>query len=236
MSDASPVSGPVAGRAGGPDAGDKPSYGFSPAMVSMLNPSSPQAEAVRALRAFLMSGHVHAGRRALAVCAPSARVGCSFIAANLAVSVAQVGVKTLLIDADLRSPSIGGLIRPTRPAAGLAGALSQSEIPFSACVNDAVIPNLDILYSGGATDQDQDLLAGDRFRILMNYCLREYDFTIVDCPPANTSPDVRRISDTVGYSLIVGARDISFVSDIRTLADQLKSGHATVVGTVLNKT
>ncbi len=69
----------------------------------------------------------------------------------------------------------------------------------------------------------------------MKYCLREYDVTIIDTPAANTSTDARRISGVVGYSLIVTARDKTFVRDVKILASQLKADGATVIGTVLNQ-
>jgi Mrp family chromosome partitioning ATPase len=68
----------------------------------------------------------------------------------------------------------------------------------------------------------------------MKYCLREYDVTIVDTPPANTSSDARRISNVVGYSLLVARRNQSLISDIKTLAEQMLDDRVKVVGTVMN--
>src|SRR5277367_4587965 len=82
---------------------------LSPSLVVVENPSDGPAEAIRALRTHLMAQHFQEGRRALAVCAASRGVGCSFIAANLALALSQIGVKSLLIDADLRAPSLDGL-------------------------------------------------------------------------------------------------------------------------------
>ena len=69
----------------------------------------------------------------------------------------------------------------------------------------------------------------------MDYCLREYDVTIVDTAPANTFSDARRISTVVGYSLIVAGKNSTYVADIKTLAGQIQADHAQVVGTVLNQ-
>ena len=210
-------------------------YGFAPEMVTVLSPVSPRADAIRALRTHVMAQHINLGRRALAICAPSANIGCSFVAANLAVSLSQIGVKTLLIDGDLRRPALERLIRPPQPSSGLAQCLQSPDEPFGANIDPAVLPQLSVMYAGHATANPQELLAGDRFRSLMKFCLREFDATIVDTPPANTSTDARRISGVAGYSLIVTQQNKSFVRDVVTLAGQLRADRAMVIGTVMNQ-
>ena len=69
----------------------------------------------------------------------------------------------------------------------------------------------------------------------MKFCLREFDATIVDTPPANTSTDARRIGAVAGYSLIVTQQDKTFVRDVATLAAQLVADRAVVIGTVMNE-
>jgi capsular exopolysaccharide synthesis family protein len=210
-------------------------YGFSPSMVAALSPGGAQGQAIRGLRTHIVAQHLSLGRRALAVCAPSLGVGCSFISANLAVSLSQIGVKTLLIDGDLRNGTLARMIRAPRPSVGLAQCLRSADLPFAAGIDADVLPNLSVMFAGESPANAQELLAGERFKHLMNFCLREYDATIVDSPPANTSSDARRISALVGYSLIVTARDKTMVKDVKVLIGQLKADHAMVVGTVLNR-
>ena len=96
------------------------------------------------------------------------------------------------------------------------------------------MPNLSILFSGGPVAEAQELLASARFEALTDFCMREFDATIVDTPPANTFSDVNRICNIVSYCLIVARRDKSYVNDLKLLAGQLKADHAQVIGTVLN--
>lgn len=210
-------------------------YTFAPALVTVSDPNGPQAEAIRGMRTHIMAQHVNRGRRALAICAPSLDVGCTFVATNLAIALSQIGVKTLLIDGDLQRPGINHLVRAPRTLGGLAYCLATPDANFSDNINADVLPDLSILYAGQPVANPQELLAGDRFKTLMDFCLRDYDVTIVDTPPGNTSSDVRRISTVVGYSLIVAGRDKTFVRDVKILADQLRADHARVVGTVFNQ-
>ena len=98
-----------------------------------------------------------------------------------------------------------------------------------------MLPNLSIMFSGGRPGNPQELLAMQRFEDLVNFCLREYQMTIFDTPPANVCSDGRRVSTVAGYSLVLGRRNKSLVNDIRTLVAQLESERAHVVGTVLTE-
>ena len=80
----------------------------------------------------------------------------------------------------------------------------------------------------------QELLASKAMNELLDTCLRDYDVTIVDTPPGNSSADARRIAMAVRYAMLVAKKDDSFVGDVKKLADELTSDRATVIGTFLN--
>jgi capsular exopolysaccharide synthesis family protein len=200
----------------------------------LSEPAGRTAEAMRALRTHLMAQHIRDGRRALALCAVSQGVGCSFIASNLAIALSQIGVKTLFIDANLRWPSAEASFLPAVAPSGLTQCLAAEDQNFGRHVEVEVLENLSVMFSGGRPPNPQELLASDRFTALMDFCLREFEVTLVDTPAANKCADARRVSTVTGYSLIVARRNVTFAEDIRTLASQLEADHAHVVGTVLN--
>lgn len=212
-----------------------PAHVFSSSLVTLSQPQDAPAEAVRALRTYIMTHHVQGGRRALAVCAASPGVGCTFTATNLAVALSQIGVKTLLIDGNLRGPGVDKLIQPPAPTDGLQQCLASYDANFNDCIDPDVLPGLSVMYAGGASANPQELLAGHRFKDLMEFCLRDYEATIVDTPAANSCSDARRVSTVVGYSLLVARINKSYVDDLKTLTTQLQGDHARVVGTVLNE-
>lgn len=214
---------------------EMPSARVSDDLVALKAPQGMRAEAIRALRTHVVAQHVDGGRRALALCAPSAGVGCTFVAANLAVALSQIGIKTLLIDGDLREPGLETYFPPLRARPGLRHCLASTEVSFVECIEAEALPNLSILYAGGSAPNPQELLAGDRFRDLMDVCLRDYDATIIDTPPASRCADARRIGNVVGYSLIVARRNFSLIDDVKTLIRELQEDHAKVIGTVLNE-
>ena len=209
------------------------SFALSTALVTLDQSVNGEAESYRALRTHIMARHVEGGRRALSVCAPTIGSGCTRVVANLAVALSQIGLKTLLIDANLRDPGVDKIFRPSQPVLGLQQCLSSSDTDYSAYTNTDVLPDLSIMFSGGTPANAQELLATDRFAEIMNFCLRDYAVTLLDTPAANRYSDAIRISTVVGYSLVVARRDKTLVNDIRTLVGHLENDRARVVGTVM---
>ncbi|HVO42714.1 MAG TPA: CpsD/CapB family tyrosine-protein kinase [Aggregatilineales bacterium] len=202
-------------------------------VMTVSGESTHSSESVRALRTHIMARHVSAGHRALAICSTTRGSGCTFVATNLAVALSQIGINTLLIDADLRKPGVARALGRQPVKADLQAALS-TPANFSDCIERNVLPNLSVMFSAGGARNAQELLANLRFERLMDFCLREFESTIVDTPPANIYSDARRISTVVGYSLIVARRNRTHLDDVKTLVEQLHGDHATVIGTVLN--
>jgi len=206
-------------------------------LTTISRPSESSAESIRVLRTHIMARHVGAGHRALAVCAPSADVGCTYVAANLAVALSQIGVNTLLIDGNMRNPGVDKVFRSSKSRNGLQQCLDigTSEVAdYGQYVETGVLPSLSVMFAGGVAPNAQELLASDNFKILMDACLRDFDATIVDTPAANTCSDSSRVANVVSYCLIVARRNKSYINDVKLLADQLKDHHSQIVGTVLN--
>ena len=209
-------------------------FTFSPLLAALPGASPVASEAVRTLRSSFMVRHVQAVRRAAAVCGATAGIGCTLTAVNLAVSLSQIGIKTLLVDADMRNPGVDQLIRPSAPVKGLAHCLALEDLALHDVIEPDVLPNLSVLFAGTAANP-QELLGGSRFEDLMALCLREYETTIVDTSPASLSADARQVSRVVGYSLIVARSNTSYVHDLKVLLEQLREDHVRIIGTVLNE-
>lgn len=210
-------------------------YKFSSEVVLISEPRGARAEAIRTLRTHIIAQHLEAGRRGLTICGASAGVGATFVAVNLALALAQVGAKVLLVDGDLRDPHIGQFVIPDGIPLGLTECLQSEDADLSAFIQRDVARNLSIMFAGEAAPNAQELIASERFIEVIGRCSRDYDIMIVDTPPANLCADGRRVSTVIGYSIIVAKRHVSFVSDLKALADQLRDDRAQVIGSVLNE-
>lgn len=211
-----------------------PSFRLTDRIVAQRDESDVVQESFAALQVHLRAQHLQAGRRGLAICGAAPETGTSFVAANLAVSLARSGVSTILIDADLRAPSLTDYFEPSRPVATLQDCLATNNVPFAGAIQEEVIPNLSLVYAGPSTPRAAELIASDRFADLITQCLRDYAVTIVDTPAAKLYADGRRVSSLLRYSMVVARRDKSYVADIAALIGELRGDGVDVVGTFLN--
>ena len=204
-------------------------------LIVLSDPASVRAESIRMLRTQVIAQHIKNGRRGLAVVASSDGHGCSWVAANLAVAMSQVGFKILLVDANMRSPRQDQIFGLDPNSAGLSNFLSLQVARPERVVNANVLPGLALIAAGPPTSRPQELLSGNRFRDGVNTLLREYDLVLFDTPAANTSADALNIGAAAAYALIVGRANYSYYKDINTLSDQLAAARCAVVGAVLNE-
>lgn len=221
----------------GPEEGgwiSRDGYLFSPALQAVERPEL-RPESLDLLAGEIIDRHIRLGRRGLAVCAAAQGAGASFIAANLAVALSQIGVSTLLVDANLHRPNLENLIRAPSPRGGLAEALmGETGTQAYNVIHREVLPNLSVLYAGAAPAQASELIASQAFQALVSDCLRSFECVIFDTPPANRCPDARVIGAATGYALLVSRRAGSFADDLTLLSHQLDQDGVTVVGSVLN--
>jgi protein-tyrosine kinase len=211
-------------------------YELSPDLVTLGDSRPSEAEAIRTIRTHIVARHLEDGRRGLAICGPTDNIGCTFTAVNLAVALSQVGIATLLIDGDLRNPAVEAFLRPERPTTGLKQCLEgDGHLHLHDYVHPEVLPNLSVLYSGGVAPNAQELLAGDGFKRLIQTCLRDFQFTLIDTPAITKGADALRVSSIIGYTLVVARANVTRNSELAHLAEQLHEDGARIIGTVLNE-
>lgn len=211
-----------------------PTSAVSDELVVLSDPAGVRAEAIRLLRTQIISQHIGAGRRALAVCAAVDGSGATFMAANLASALSQVGFKTLLVDANLRNPRIDAMFGIDPGGPGLTSYLALEANRPERVVYPGVLPNLSVIPAGPPVGRPQELLSGTRFRAGVDILLREYDIAIFDTPATNESADALTIAGLLGYALVVARKNNAYVRDVQVMSEQLSAARATIIGSVLN--
>ncbi len=227
-----PVSSQHAGQAD--VAGTSQFSDFGGGLVILSDPDCIESEGIRGMRTRIMAQHVREGRRALAICSPTEDTGCSFVAANLAASLAQIGVKTVVVDADLRTPGLTGFFGDGGGPVGLGDYLADADVSIDQIVRNTSLPDLSIITAGTLHSNPQELLSSARFKSLVDLLLREFDFTIFDTTPTNSCTDAQRVGTVAGYCMVVARKHRTHVKDVSTLVSLLRADRATVIGTVLN--
>jgi len=204
-------------------------------LVVASQPFHPCAEQMRALRSQLLIRWANGGIRArmLAIVSPGRREGRSYLAANLAVSFAQLGESTLLIDADMRRPRQGRIFDVDN-GVGLSAALSGR-----ATLRSAVIPlprfgPLSLLPAGARPPNPLELLSRDSFAILLHELQREYQVVLIDTPAAEPCADAQTVAFRAGGALVLARKDHTNLKATSRLFRVLGDAGASIAGTVLN--
>lgn len=203
-------------------------------LVAAYKPSSPVVEQLRALRSQLMLRwfDAEAQRKALAIVSPGAGEGRSFIAANLAIVFSQLGERTLLIDADLRTPRQHELFKLGNNA-GLSGLLA-GRANADAVVRVPSLLGLSVLPAGAIPPNPQELLGRPAFIETLLSLSRDFDVVIIDTPAASAYADAQTIAVRAGAALMLARKNRSSLPDMAQIAGSLQQSGATLLGSVLN--
>jgi capsular exopolysaccharide synthesis family protein len=176
-------------------------------LVSLLRPTSFEAEQYRALRLMIEQKHAAVGLSVLAVSSPGSADGKTTTAINLAGALAQdPGKRVLLVDADLRQASVArclGLGDTQVP--GLAEAVLDPSLALQDLVVGFRSFNLDVLTAGRPQSRPYQLFGSSGLGTRLSEARRLYDYVVIDTPPLVPMPDSRALAHWVDGVLIVVA-------------------------------
>ena len=208
--------------------------GVSPELIAFRITRDPRAERLRALRTQLLLRWSRLGTqaRALAIVSPGPGEGRSYMAANLAVLFAQLNLRTLLIDADLRAPRQSRIF-DISDRIGLSAVLSGRAAGEVAAPLPA-FGSLWVMPAGATPPNPQELLLRPAFGGFLEYADGEYDVVLIDTPPAGDSADAQSIAHFAGSALVLARTNHTRLDDVAGLSRELADAGALVLGVVLN--
>ena len=218
-----------------------PVLGVTPVVRSAKGHASPLlsdgvppqfAELLHAVRTNLLMAPELADVHTVLVTSSEPGEGKTVTAANVAVSLARLNQRVLLVDGDLRKPRMHELFGETQQP-GLADVLRGTAAASG--VRKTKVPRLWLMPSGSAARNPSDLLGADRFRKLIELLGTQFDWVIVDSPPVLAVTDPCQIArTTAGVLFVVGCSQTS-PSLARAAVERLDAAGGVVVGAVLNR-
>lgn len=178
-----------------------------------LHPTSSSAEGFRTLRAAISLIRNSERMKVIAVTSTIPSEGKSLVASNLAIVTAQTGLRTVLVDADLRRPSVHKAFQ-LQSLTGLTSYLTERVSSIGDITHSSVVANLDIICCGSTPSNPSELISSRRMVQFLEELSKRYDRIILDCPPVSAVAD----------PLVVGAMadGIVFV----TKFNKIRKGHA----------
>jgi len=204
-------------------------------LVAQHLPKSQMSEAFRALRTALLLSQADHPPQVILVTSALPREGKTTAAANLAVTLAQLGDRTLLVDADLRKPGVGRLLNMTEGKyPGLSSYLAGASSLDLVTVPHSEIPNLVAIPTGPLPPNPADLLSSHRLAEALRQLRNEYKFIVLDSPPIMAATDAVILSvQADGVLLVVRSGETPKEAFTRA-RDLLASVKCNLLGVVLN--
>ncbi len=198
-----------------------------------LHPQSNAAEGFRTIRATISLTHKPDKFRILAISSTIPSEGKSLVASNLAIVTAQTGLKTLLVDADLRRPSVHKAYQLHSPT-GLSSYLTDEVQNVDELIHSTDVPNLDVVCCGAVPSTPSELIGSKRMMQFLQAIRSRYDRVLLDCPPISAVSDPLIISAMSDGVVFVTKFNKIRREHARKSVQRLHNAGIHVVGVVLN--
>jgi succinoglycan biosynthesis transport protein ExoP len=202
-------------------------------LVTQGRPQSQMAESYRALRTSLLLSSIGAPPKVILVTSALPQEGKTTTSMNTSIVLAQKGGKVLIIDADLRRPSIHKALG-MGPRTGLSNVLTGSASLEQAVVQSSILPSLYVLPAGTPPPNPAELLASSQMREILAKLREQYDHIVIDTPPTLSVTDAVIMSTNADTVVLVIRSGQTTKQALRRARDLLMRVNARVAGVLLN--
>jgi exopolysaccharide transport family protein len=202
-------------------------------LVTQVRPQSQMAESYRALRTSLLLSNLGAPPKVIMVTSARPQEGKTTTAINSAIVLAQKGVRVLLVDADLRRPSVHKTLG-MGPRSGLSNVLTGNATLEQAITPSPILPNLFILAAGSPPPNPAELLASSNMKDVLSELRQQFDHVVIDTPPTLSVTDAVVLSPRVDAIILVIRSGQTTKQALRRARDILMQVNARVTGVLLN--
>ncbi|UTH12657.1 CpsD/CapB family tyrosine-protein kinase [Macrococcoides canis] len=200
--------------------------------MTHLYPKSTISEQYRMIRSNIMFSGIDNEIKKLVVTSAAPSAGKSTTAANIAVAYAQAGKNVLLIDGDLRKPTVQYTFE-TKNVFGLSNLITD-QININQAVQNTQVENLSIMTSGPIPPNPSELLASKRFKELLSNFEEYFDMIIIDTPPVLAVTDAVIMSTLVDGTILVTNVETNNKHHLMKAKEVLQKSDANILGIVLN--
>lgn len=205
----------------------------SDSLVAFKNPLSVETEAFRALRNSVLLSSIDKPFKTLLVSSTIPKEGKSFTACNFSVVLAQKGARVLVVDSDLRRPTLHTYFG-AKNEAGLSNLILGEDIGERFLTPLPELPNLKLLTAGKKVPLPSEALGSTVFYSLLQQWEKEFDYVVVDSSPLLIVSDSLPIASWVDLVILVARYNVTPVSALKRVCELLRHSNAEVAGVVIN--
>ncbi|WP_260449230.1 CpsD/CapB family tyrosine-protein kinase [Listeria booriae] len=201
-------------------------------LIAKINPKSPHSELFRSIRTNIEFSSVDKPMRSILITSSEPDSGKSLICANLAVVFAQQGKKTLLIDGDLRKPTVKKIF-PEALSHGLTGILTN-RVTMDEAIRETEVENLYVLPAGVVPPNPSELLGSEKMKQVYAELYEIFDQIIFDTPPIQLVVDAQLLCSLVDGSILLVRSNHSSKENSKKALQKLQTANAHVIGSIFN--
>lgn len=202
-------------------------------LIVHTDPKSPISEAYRTLRTNIQFSSLDNSIKTIVVTSAGPGEGKTTSIINLGITMVQSGSKVLLIDGDLRKPQIHKIFEASNQL-GLTSVL-VSELSYKERVLSTYIEGLEILPVGVIPPNPSELLASGKMKQLLSEVSEDYDFVLIDTPPAAVVTDASVLAAVADGTILVCSSGQVPIDGAKRAKELLKNVNANIIGVILNK-
>ncbi|WP_334329716.1 CpsD/CapB family tyrosine-protein kinase [Companilactobacillus sp. HBUAS59699] len=202
-------------------------------LITYNHPQDAVAEQFRTVRTNIQFTAVDKQIKSIVFTSSAPSEGKSTVSNNFAVTCADQGSKVVLIDSDLRRPTIHktfGIDNRIGLSNYLLGTAKVDEI-----LQPALVRNLSIIPSGPIPPNPSELLGSNRLKQLLKELEERFDILILDAPPVNTVTDTQVLASVVDGVVMVVPQGIAIKAGVRHAKESLELVHAHIIGAIMNR-
>ncbi len=201
-------------------------------LITRFSPKSPVSEAYRSLRTNIQFADIDKPKRVLLMTSSASKEGKSTTAVNLAITLAQMGSRVLLVDSDLRRPSVHNFFGMEKTY-GLTNLLIGS-LSFDDVIKRTEVENLDVITAGDIPPNPSELVSSDAMRKFIAAARERYDHVLLDSPPVIAVTDAAVLATRVDGTILVVSSGYVNRKEVMRAVSLLRNVKGNILGVVLN--
>lgn len=202
-------------------------------LITVSSPTSNNAEQFNTVRTNIQFSTADEEYSSIMLTSSAASEGKSTVAGNLAISFARQGKKTILVDADLRRPTIQSTFA-MGSGQGLTNYLTEKNFDINQIVFKTTIKNLFVIPSGPVPPNPSELLGSNKMKTLIKALQSQVDIVIYDAPPVLSVPDAQILSTRMDGSILVVRANKTEKEAVDKMVKLINHVGGKIIGTILN--
>lgn len=203
-------------------------------LITRPTVSFPYTESIHRISRKIRNRMHRDGSKILMVTSVTENEGKSTVISNLALSLSAAGKKVLLMDLDMRKPSLYKIFEVEDAQIDALGKVLMGESGTGDLVQVLSKERLNVIFNTKEYSRSTELLSGERLKVLLEYLKEQFDYILIDTPPMQTVADAEVIAGVADASLMVIREHQVPAAAILEALDSLRDSHARPIGCVLN--